>query len=118
MVEIGDQKIEGKIKGTGSYTKFVAEKLKGDQAPVALVTNDYHMARATKIFESFSLQIVQVPVEGTIEKRSQYYKNLIEKYSKSNDLKKKRLVEIGLRGVMKIDPSGKWITEIAHRLRK
>jgi uncharacterized SAM-binding protein YcdF (DUF218 family) len=102
---------------TFENAKFTAQKLEGHEGSAALITNDYHMSRAAKIFKKQGIEITEVPAEEKVVERSRHYKQLMSQYLKSNDVKKKRIIEFGLTGIMRFDPDGKLITEIARRLR-
>lgn len=103
---------------TVENAKLVAEMLQGDsEGSVLLVTSDYHMLRASRNFQNQGLSVEEMPAEEIVSERSGHHKRYIREYLRSFDTKKKRVMEAALRGMMRIDPSGKLLTDLARRLR-
>ena len=103
---------------TTESAKSVAEMLGGDsKKPVLLITNDYHVLRASRDFQNQGLTIEEIPAETIVSKRSGHHERFIQEYLRSCKTKKKQAIEVALRGIMKLDPEGKLLTMLAHKLR-
>jgi len=103
---------------TATNAEFTSEMLRGDsEGPILLITNDYHMLRASKNFQNQGLNIEEMPAEEIVSERSSHHERFIREYLRSCEIKKKQAIEVALRGMMKLDPKGKLLTALAHKLR-
>lgn len=88
--------------------KAIAEMVqdKGEE-PILLITNEYHMLRASRIFKNQGLNINEIPAELVVPKQK----------IPVGELKKKQAIELALRAMMRLDPSGRLPNKLAHILR-
>lgn len=99
-------------------SRHVAELLKGNTNKlILLITNDYHLLRASKNFENQGINVAEIPAENMVSLRSESHEKLIQRYLGSCEIKKKRSIEAILRGITAIDPEGKLLTALARVLR-
>lgn len=85
--------------------------------PAILITNRYHMLRASHNFQKQGIEIEELPAEQIVSERSKHHEKFIREYLQSCDIKKKEAIELALRATVRIDPSGKLLTALAHKLR-
>lgn len=98
--------------------KFTSEILKDNKGePILLITSDYHMLRASRDFQGQGLNIEKLPAEEIVSEHSSENEKFIRTYLKSQGIKKRRITELALRGIMKLDPEGKLLTMLARKLR-
>ncbi len=111
------------------FVKKIVDKV--DLAKVLVVTNDFHLARTLAIFDHVGMSVDAISAESILLKTYHWhqteksgkvnhypYKRFIERHLKSGEMKKKRIVEVGLRAITKIDPEGKLLTALAKKLRR
>jgi len=102
------------IENSRHVAKLLGES--GDKL-ILLVTNDYHLLRASKNFENQGVIVAEIPAENIVSSRSKSHEQLIQRYLGSCEIKKKRSIEAILRGITAIDPEGKLLTALARVLR-
>src|SRR3989338_3187317 len=74
---------------------------------VALLTVGFHLERAEKIFENMGISVHGFPSEEILKKRSPHYKKFVERFLSSGRVKKEKIKEAILRGLLVIDTKGK-----------
>lgn len=106
---------------TSQNAEFTSKVMKDKGLESALlITNEYHMLRSSRNFERKKVDVEPLPAEEVIEgadPKYHLYKNFVDKYLNSYDIKKKKAVEVVLRGIMAIDPDGKLLTALAKKMR-
>lgn len=83
----------------------------------ALLTVDYHLPRAEKIFRAYGMNVIPVPSEEMLVRRSDHYKKFVENFHNSKIVKEEKLKEAILRGILLIDKKGQLPRRISRRIR-
>lgn len=79
--------------GQAKYLKEFIEKNKFKKERVALLTSAFHLPRAVRMFRQEGLSLPFIPAEKILWQRSNYYRRLIKRLYKSNDMDIRRHFE-------------------------
>jgi len=111
--------LEKESKDTSEDAEFVKEKILDRERPVILLTSEFHLSRAQKLFEKFNVDVTAgVAAERILKGKSPHYQAFFNKHEKSLKMKSERIKEAILRGLIYIDPKGSIPRRLAHRRGK
>ncbi|MBI3442352.1 MAG: YdcF family protein [Candidatus Sungbacteria bacterium] len=88
---------------------------------ILLLTSEWHLKRAQKVFENQGIETKPLPAEELIASRGQKssahepYKKFLERYRSSSRVKIKKINEAILRALLVVDPEGKIQRRITQR---
>lgn len=89
---------------------------------VAILTNDYHLARSQKIFEQHGIKAAGFRAEEFLKKRKPetgkpHYEKFVEEFEKSAHVKWENIKEAILRGLLRVDREGRVVGRISRAIR-
>ncbi|MCX6809674.1 MAG: YdcF family protein [Candidatus Berkelbacteria bacterium] len=109
---------EGESFDTIENARNVAKQMADTgESSALLLSNATHIPRSQETFERFGIETDGISAEELIGERSPAHQRLAESYQSSARNKKQIVIESILRGVAKVDPDGKLISQLARTLR-
>jgi uncharacterized SAM-binding protein YcdF (DUF218 family) len=114
-----NQLLEDDSVDTAGNAEKMAEKLREiPHGEVRLVTVGYHLENATKLFERYGVKIAKgYASEKEVKRRSSHHAAYIERWEKSERVKKEKRKELVRKGFLLVDRKGKIMHQVTKRSR-
>lgn len=112
--------IEDKSRDTSENAQnTLGLMIKNNIQSAALLTSAAHLKRAARIFHNFGLDVQQgFSAEQELQRRSKRYEKFVQRLAGSRGIKKSRMREHILNGLLTIDPKARIPRLLAQKTRK